>query len=121
MSEKKIAEEKNKVAIAKLKSIKTSVQKLNLVASLIRGMKAEEALVQLTFAKQKVSSYLRDCLNSAIANAENNHDMDIDSLYVSKVLVGKSFTMKRFKARARGRGAKILKPFSNLTIEVEER
>jgi len=110
-----------KVAIAKLKSIKTSVQKLNIVASLIRGMKAEEALIQLTFAKQKVASYLKDCLNSAVANAENNHDMDIDNLYVSKVLVGKSFTMRRFRARAKGRGAKILKPFSNLTIEVEER
>lgn len=108
-------------AQAKIPTIKTSVQKLNLVASLIRGMKANEAMVHLEFVKKKVAKCLRECLNSAIANAENNANLNVDNLYVSKVLVGKSFTMKRFRARARGRGAKILKPFSRLTIEVEER
>ncbi len=115
-----IAEDK-KTANAKISTIKTSVQKLNQVSDLIRGMKADQALIQLTFTKKKVASYLKACLNSAVANAENNFDMDIDRLYVSKVLVGKAFTMRRFKARARGRGAKILKPYSRLTVEVEER
>lgn len=110
-----------KTAIAKISAIKTSVQKLNYLAALIRNMKAEEALVQLEFAKKKVAKYLKDCLNSAIANAENNHNLNIDNLYVSKVMVGKSFMMKRFRARARGRGARIVKPFSRLSIEVEER
>lgn len=110
-----------KVAVAKLQAIKTSVQKLNLVAAVIRGMKADQAIVQLSFMQRKVAAYIKACLNSAIANAENNHNLNIDNLYVSKVLVGKSFTMRRFRARAKGRGARILKPFSKLTIEVEER
>jgi large subunit ribosomal protein L22 len=108
-------------AIAKLAAIKTSVQKLNLVAELIRGMKADMAVVQLTFNNKKVSKDVKNCLLSAIANAENNLNLDIDSLYVSKVLVGKAFTMRRFSARAKGRGTRIMKPFSRLTIELEQR
>lgn len=107
-------------AVASLKHLKTSPQKLGLVAELIRGLKAEEALVQLQFCKRRVAGDVRKVLQSAIANAENNHDLDIDRLVVKEVLVGKAFTMKRFKARARGRGAKILKPFSNLKIIVSE-
>ena len=107
-------------ASAKLKSIKTSPQKLNIVASLIRGMKAEEALVQLQFCQKRVSKEVRELLLSAIANAENNHDLDIDRLVVDRVNVGKSLVMKRFRARARGRGARIVKPFSNIEIIVRE-
>ena len=107
-------------ASARLKHIKVSPQKLNLVAGLIRGMKASEALVQLEFCRRRVSNDVKKLLESAIANAENNHDLDIDQLRVSEVRVGKAFVMKRFKARARGRGARILKPFSNLEIIVRE-
>jgi len=119
-----MAKEKRKLldnqASAKVTNIKTSVQKLGLVAEVIRGMKADEAVLQLQFMKKKVAITVKKCLESALANAENNHDLDIDNLVVDKVLVGKAFVMKRFKARARGRGAKILKPFSNLEIIVKE-
>ncbi len=107
-------------ANAKIKQIRISPQKLNLVAGLIRGMKASEALVQLEFSRKRISGDIRSLLQSAIANAENNHDLDIDRLVVSEVKVGKSLTMKRFRARARGRGARILKPFSNIEIIVRE-
>ncbi|MBT4922712.1 MAG: 50S ribosomal protein L22 [Rickettsiales bacterium] len=107
-------------ASAKVTNIKTSVQKLGLVAEVIRGMKAEEAVLQLQFMKKKVAITVKKCLESALANAENNHELDIDNLVIDRVLVGKAFVMKRFKARARGRGAKILKPFSNLEIIVKE-
>jgi large subunit ribosomal protein L22 len=107
-------------ANAKIKQIRISPQKLNLVAALIRGMKASEALVQLEFSRKRISGDIRSLLQSAIANAENNHDLDIDRLVVSEVKVGKSLTMKRFRARARGRGARILKPFSNIEIIVRE-
>lgn len=107
-------------ASAKLKQIKVSPQKLNLVADLIRGLAVQEALVQLQFCKRRVAIDVKALLESAIANAENNHGLDIDALRVSEVRVGKALVMKRFKARARGRGAKILKPFSNLEIILRE-
>lgn len=107
-------------ANAKLKNLRTSPQKLNLVAALIRGMKASEALVQLQFSAKRISGDVKKLLESAIANAENNHGLDIDRLVISEVRVGKSIVMKRFRARARGRGARILKPFSNIEIIVRE-
>ncbi|MCE3232128.1 MAG: ribosomal protein [Rickettsiaceae bacterium] len=107
-------------ANAKLRQVRISPRKLNLVASLIRGMKASEALVQLEFNRKRISDDVKKLLQSAIANAENNHDLDIDRLYVSEVNVGKSLVMKRFRARARGTGARILKPFSNIEIIVRE-
>lgn len=108
-------------AFASVKYIKTSVQKLNYVAKTIRKQHVSQALNQLTFSKQRVARDVKQCLLSAIANAENNHNLDIDRLVVERVEVGKAFTMKRFRARARGRGAKILKPFSNLRIILEEK
>ncbi|MBT4989531.1 MAG: 50S ribosomal protein L22 [Rickettsiales bacterium] len=107
-------------ASAKVTNIKTSVQKLGLVADVIRGMKANHAVLQLQFMKKKVAITVKKCLESALANAENNHELDIDNLVVDRVLVGKAFVMKRFRARARGRGAKILKPYSNIEIIVKE-
>ena len=108
-------------AMAKLRTIRTSPQKLNEVAKMIRGMDVNNALAQLTFSKRKVAVDMKKLLQSAIANAENNHNLDVDSLYVAEAYVGKAFVMKRFRARARGRGARILKPFSNVTIVVRER
>jgi len=107
-------------ARAKLRMIRTSPQKLNLVAQMIRGKKVEAALADLEFSHKRIAGEVKKCLESAIANAENNHDLDIDSLIVSEAFVGKNFVMKRFRARARGRGARILKPFSELTIVVRE-
>ncbi len=101
--------------------IRTSPQKLNLVAQTIRGMKAEAALSELTFSPKRVAKVVKKVLQSAIANAENNHDLDVDDLVVSEASVGKNLVMKRFHARARGRGAQILKPFAQITIIVEER
>jgi len=103
-----------------VKSIRIGPQKLGLVAELIRGLKVSEALIQLQFSQKRIAKIVKDALNSAIANAENNHDLDIDNLVVHRVNVGKSIVMKRFRARARGRGARILKPFSNLEIIVKE-
>jgi len=102
------------------RSIRVSPQKLNLVAGLIRGLKVDEAIAQLTFSKKRIAKVVKDSLNSAIANAENNHDLDVDNLVVHKVNVGKGIVMKRFRARARGRGARIFKPFSNMEIIVKE-
>ena len=102
------------------KLIRTSPRKLGLVAGLIRGKKADKALVDLTFSKKRVSELVKKVLQSAIANAENNHNMDIDKLYVSEAHVGKAITMKRFHARAKGRGNQIKKMFSNITIVVRE-
>ncbi|MDB2487802.1 50S ribosomal protein L22 [Alphaproteobacteria bacterium] len=96
--------------------IRTSPQKLNLVAQLIRGKKAEQALNDLTFSQRRVAGEVKKVLQSAIANAENNHNLDVDSLIVSEAYVGKNLVMKRFRARAKGRAARILKPFSQLTI-----
>jgi len=100
--------------------IRTSPQKLNLVAQLIRGKKAERALADLSFSRRRVALQVKKVLESAIANAENNHDLDVDSLVVSEAYVGKNLVMKRFRARAKGRASRILKPFSQLTIVVRE-
>ena len=110
----------DKEARAKLRMIRISPIKLNLVAQLIRGKKVETALADLEFSHKRISGEVKKVLESAIANAENNHGLDIDSLIVSEAYVGKNFVMKRFRARARGRGARILKPFSELTIVVKE-
>ena len=112
--------ENKKQAFAKAKSIRTSGQKLNLVAKSIRGCNIKVAIDQLTFSKKRVSREVLKVLNSAIANAENNFGLDIDKLVVSEAYVGKSIVMKRMRARARGRAARILKPFSKLTILLKE-
>lgn len=101
--------------------IRTSPQKLNLVAAMIRGKAADRALADLTFSKRRVAGEVRKTLQSAIANAENNHDLDVDRLYVAEAFVGKSLTMKRFRARARGRVGRIVKSWSRLTVIVRER
>jgi large subunit ribosomal protein L22 len=103
------------------KNIRTSSQKLNLVAQMIRGKKADKALVDLEFCKRRIAHDVRKVLQSAVANAENNHNLDVDNLYVAEAHVGKSIKMKRFRARARGRSASIEKHFSRLTITVRER
>ena len=100
--------------------IRTGGQKLNLVAESIRGKKVEAALAELTFSKRRISNDVKKLLESAIANAENNHDLDVDELIVAEAYVGKNLVMKRWRARARGRTGKILKPFSELTIVVRE-
>ena len=105
-------------AVARM--LRISPQKLNLVAQLIRGKKVATALADLEFSRKRIARDVRKCLQSAIANAENNHDLDIDDLVVSQAHVGKAMVLKRFHARARGRGARILKPFANLTIVVRE-
>lgn len=107
-------------SMAKGRMIKTSPQKLNLVAEMIRGKKVEKALADLTFSRKRVAQNVKKVLESAIANAENNHDLDIDSLVVDQAFVGKNIVMKRWRARARGRTGKILKPFSEITIVVKE-
>lgn len=107
-------------ALAIGNSIRGSAQKLNLVAQLIRGKKAEEALNILSFSKKSMAKDVSKVLASAIANAENNHNLDVDALIVHEASVGKSITMKRWKARARGRSAKIIKPFSRVRIVVRE-
>lgn len=107
-------------ASAKVTNIRVSPRKLGLVAGLIKGMKAGEALVQLEFSRKRISGEVKKILQSAVANAENNHNLDIDRLFVSEVRVGKAMVMKRFHARARGRGARIEKPFSNMEIIVRE-
>ena len=112
--------ENKKQAIAKAKSIRTSGQKLNLVAKSIRGCNIKVAIDQLTFSKKRVAREVLKVLNSAIANAENNFGLDIDKLVVQEAYVGKSIVMKRMRARARGRAARILKPFSKLTILLKE-
>ncbi len=102
------------------RSLRVSPQKLNLVAATIRGKKVDAALAELTFSNRRISNDVKKCLQSAIANAENNHDLDVDSLVVAEAHVGKSMVMKRWRPRARGRVGKILKPFSHLTIVVRE-
>ena len=103
------------------KSIRVSPQKLNLVAQSIRGKPCEEALNQLTFSRRRIAIEVKKVLQSAIANAENNQQLDVDRLVVAEATAGRQFVMKRWKARARGRVGRILKPFSNLTIVVRER
>ncbi len=107
-------------ALAVGNSIRGSAQKLNLVAQLIRGKKAGDALNILSFSKKAMAKDVSKVLASAIANAENNHNLDVDALIVQEASVGKSITMKRWKARARGRSAKIIKPFSRVRIVVRE-
>tara|TARA_R110002096_G_scaffold210560_2_gene397903 strand:+ start:411 stop:791 length:381 start_codon:yes stop_codon:yes gene_type:complete len=107
-------------ARAKLRVIRTSGQKLNLVAAMIRGKKVGRAIADLEFSRKRIALAVKKTLESAVANAENNHGLDIDSLIVAEAFVGKNLVMKRFRPRARGRGAKILKPFSELTIVVRE-
>ncbi|MGH1403768.1 MAG: 50S ribosomal protein L22 [Alphaproteobacteria bacterium] len=102
------------------KYLRTSPQKLNLVAQTIRGKSASRALIDLEFSKRRIAEDVRKLLQSAIANAENNHGLDVDRLIVSEAYVGKSVMMKRFRARARGRGARIEKKISNMTIVVKE-
>ena len=102
------------------KMIRISPYKLNLEAKSIRGKKVDDALSYLEFSKKRISNTVKDTLESAIANAENNHALDIDKLYVDEAFVGKNMVMKRWRARARGRAAKILKPFSQLTIILKE-
>jgi len=105
-------------AIAKM--LRTSDQKLNLVAGLIRGKKVDKALADLTFSKRRIAGDVKKCLQSAIANAENNHGLDVDQLVVAEAYVGKNLVMKRGRPRARGRFGKIMKPFSQITILVRQ-
>jgi large subunit ribosomal protein L22 len=107
-------------AMAKTRMLRTSPQKLNLVATMIRGKKVEKALSDLTFSKKRIADDVKKCLQSAIANAENNHNLDVDELVVAEAYVGKNLIMKRGRPRARGRFGKIVKPFSELTIKVRQ-
>ena len=107
-------------AMAKSRMLRTSPQKLNLVAAMIRGKKVEKALADLTFSKRRVSGDVKKCLQSAIANAENNHGLNVDTLIVAEAWVGKNMVMKRGRPRARGRYGKIMKPFSEITIKLRE-
>ena len=107
-------------AMAKVRMLRTSPQKLNLVAAMIRGKKVEKALLDLTFSKRRIAEDVKKCLQSAIANAENNHNLDVDNLIVAEAWVGKNLVMKRGRPRARGRYGKIMKPFSELTITVRQ-
>ncbi len=102
------------------KTIRVSPQKLNLVAQSIRGLPAETALAELSFSRKRIAGAVKSVLEAAIANAENNHQLDVDRLVVSEATVGRAFVMKRFRARARGRVGGIQKPFSNLTVVVRE-
>ncbi len=108
-------------AKAIVRSLRTSAQKLNLVCQTIRGRSAEAALAELGFSKRRIANDVRKTLESAIANAENNHQLDVDRLYVAEASVGRAMVMKRFRARARGRAAPIEKPWSRLTVVVRER
>ena len=107
-------------AMAKLRMLRTSPQKLNLVAQMIRGKRVEKALTDLTFSNKRIAVDVKKCLQSAIANAENNHGLDVDELIVAEAYVGKNLIMKRGRPRARGRYGKIMKPFSELTIKVRQ-
>jgi large subunit ribosomal protein L22 len=107
-------------AKAVLRMLRISPQKLNLVAQLIRGKKVATALADLTFSQKRIARDVKKCLESAIANAENNHDLDVDDLVVAQAFVGKALVMKRFHARARGRASRVEKPFANITIIVRE-
>jgi large subunit ribosomal protein L22 len=110
----------DKEALAVATSVRGSPQKLNLVAALIRGKKVGDALNILTFSKKSMAVDVRKCLASAVANAENNHNLDVDALVVKEASVGKGLVMKRFATRARGRSARIVKPFSRLRVVVRE-
>ena len=105
-------------AVARM--LRVSPQKLNLLAQLIRGKKVSMALADLQFSQKRIATEVKKCLESAIANAENNHDLDVDDLIVAEAHVGKAMVMKRWSPRGRGRSGRILKPFSNLTIVVRQ-
>jgi large subunit ribosomal protein L22 len=114
---------KDNEARAVTRLMRVSPQKLNLLAQLIRGKKVERALADLAFSRKRVAKDVKKTLESAIANAENNHDLDVDALVVAEAYVGKSLVMKRIRARARGRAARIEKPFAQITVvlrQVEE-
>ena len=104
-----------------VRNLRVSPQKLNLVATVIRGMDVNKAIATLSFSRRRIAADVKKALQSAIANAENNNSLDVDRLFVKEAHVGKGLVMKRFRARAKGRGARILKPFSHLTIIVGER
>jgi len=107
-------------AMAKTRMLRTSAQKLNLVAAMIRGKPVSKAMSDLTFSKRRISEDVLKTLQSAVANAENNHGLDVDELIVAEAYIGKNMVMKRGRPRARGRFGKILKPFSELTIKVRQ-
>jgi len=107
-------------AMAKVRTLRTSARKLNLVAQSIRGLNVQRALNELEFSHKRIAQDVRKALYSAISNAENNHNLDIDNLVVAEAFVGKNLVMKRFASRARGRSSRILKPFSEITIVVRE-
>ena len=107
-------------AQAVAKNLRVSPQKLNLVAGLIRGKKVDRALADLEFSRKRIAGDVRKCVMSAVANAENNHGLDVNALVIKEAWVGKNLVMKRFHARGRGRGAQILKPFSQITVIVRE-
>lgn len=107
-------------AMAVARMLRTSEQKLNLVAGLIRGKKVDKALADLTFSKKRIAGDVKKCLQSAIANAENNHNLDVDNLVVAEAWCGKNLVMKRGRPRARGRFGKIMKPFSEITIKLRQ-
>ena len=115
--ERSLAENEAK-AVARM--LRVSPQKLSLLAQLIRGKKVDKALADLTFSRKRISRDVKKCLESAIANAENNHDLDVDDLVVAEAHVGKAIVIKRFTPRGRGRVGRIFKPFANLTIVVRQ-
>jgi len=117
-TERRLADD---AAMAFASTIRTSPRKLNLVAALIRGLSAEAALAELAFCRRRVAGDVKKVLAAAIANAENNHQLDVDRLFVAEATVGRALVMKRFHARARGRAARVEKPISNLRIVVRER
>ena len=108
------------MALATTKNLKISMQKLNLVAAMIRGKKVEKAMNDLQFSRKRIAQDVLKTLKSAVANAENNHNLDIDELYVNEAYVGKNLVLKRWKARARGRVGRIKKPFSQITVGVKQ-
>jgi large subunit ribosomal protein L22 len=108
-------------ASAFLRAIRISPQKLNLVAAMIRGKAAQTALAELTFSRRRIAGDVKKVLQAAIANAENNHQLDVDRLYVKEATVGRAFVMKRFHTRGRGRSARVEKHFAHLTVVVRER
>ena len=108
-------------ALSVLRNLRVSPQKLNLVATMIRGLDADKALAALTFSKRRISNDVKKAVESAIANAENNHQLDVDRLFIKEASVGKALTMRRFRPRARGRTGRLRKPFSHLTVIVGER
>jgi large subunit ribosomal protein L22 len=116
-TERRLAESE---AMAVARNLRVSPQKLNLVAGLIRGKKVNQALADLEFSRKRIAQDVRKCVMSAVANAENNHGLDVDSLVVAEAYVGKNLVMRRFHARGRGRSSGIQKPFSQITVVVRE-